>query len=292
MRCVLLTFADSRLSRSLDRLRFEAEEFKVFNDIYTLTEEDLEPDFRERYAEKLRSNVRGYGYWCWKPHIIRKILQKLSHGDLLLYMDAGCHLNLRGIKRLKEYFSLVEGSKSGLLAFQAIPPLTHDGRALPDLAERIWTKGDVFDYFSIKNDSRIADAQQFGSGIIFFRKCKESEALVDEWLNAISYSFSMLDDTPSILPNSDDFIEHRHDQSIFSILCKLHGVDSISAYEYWYPQKDSMKPDWGALELMPIHAKRLRDFGILGNVIFFLKNKVKGLWRRLIALNVMVKNKK
>lgn len=294
MKRVFLTFADSRLRRSLERLRSEANALGAFDEIYVLNEVHLDPNFRKRYGEKLQSCVRGYGYWCWKPQVIGQVLSQLEDGDLLLYVDAGCHLNAHGIKRLDEYFRIAEKSENGLLAFQTVPPvfpLQHDGRPLPDLTEKLWTKSDVFEYFGVRNNPDVTDTQQFGSGIIFFRKCKKSESLVRDWINAVDYSFSMLDDSPSLLENAIGFIEHRHDQSLFSILCKINQVDRLSSYEYWYPKKNSMKPDWDALKMMPIHAKRLRDYGAVKNLQKFLENKIHGLSKRFSAYSALAKNK-
>jgi len=35
------------------------------------------------------------------------------------------------------------------------------------------------------------------------------------------HHLELVDDSPSVLPNADGFIENRHDQSVFSLLCKM-----------------------------------------------------------------------
>ena len=90
----------------------------------------------------------------------------------------------------------------------------------------------------------------------------------------------ILDDTPSRSRNLEGFIEHRHDQAIFSLLCIQHKVMSLSSQETWYPKRFSagqltpsisLKPDWDALKYFPIHAKRDKDLGPPNNT----KNQVK-----------------
>ena len=54
---------------------------------------------------------------------------------------------------------------------------------------------------------------------------KETVDLVNEWYN-ISCNYHMIDDTPSIIPNVGSFKEHRHDQSIFSLLTKKYNIFS------------------------------------------------------------------
>jgi hypothetical protein len=259
---------------------------ELFDEIHVLQESDIDEGFNNKYKDKLKPNLRGFGYWAWKPEAIKQVLSQIDDGDLLLYLDVGCNLNHAGKKRLGEYFEIVERAASGVLGFQAVPPelpLVYDGRSLLDLRERIWTKGDVLDYFSVRDNPQIVETPQFGSGVIFFRKCQESKRIIDEWLGAIDWSFSMLDDTPSVSANLEGFVEHRHDQSIFSILCKLHNVDRVSAYEYWYPSYGGRGADWEALEFMPIHAKRSLDFGPAKNLRRVLKNKVHGLKKRILG---------
>lgn len=284
MICTFLTFADSRLSRSLARLRSEAEQLGVFDQIYALDEAALDEPFKRKYQNFLRADVRGYGYWCWKPQVIKQTLDRLSFGDILLYTDVGCEFNQLGIDRLRDYFQIVSQSKTGILAFQAVPPelpLVYDGRALPDLTERLWTKGDVFDYFSVRSNEEIVNTPSYGAGIIVLQKSLISMNFIDLWIKAIDYSFNLLDDSPSVSKNLDGFIEHRHDQSIFSIMCKLHNVERLSAYEYWYPVNGAQGADWDALSQMPIHAKRNLDFGPFANLCRFMRNKTNGLRKRL-----------
>lgn len=282
---VFLSFANSRLFRSQRRIRNEAERMQVFDEILTLNESDLDEKFYRGYKDKLKPSVRGFGYWSWKPQVINQALAKMNDGDVLLYVDAGCHLNLRGLERLQEYFRITEMSKSGVLAFQGVPPsypLIYDGRPLPDLKERLWTKGDVLDYFGVRDMPEITETQTYGAGVIVIKKCKSSLELIQEWLEAIKFSFALLDDSPSKSRNGEGFIEHRHDQALFSILCKLHSVEMLSAYEYSYPTWGGAE-DWSALEKMPIHAKRDLDFGFIGNLQRFVKNKIHGLKKRLNA---------
>ena len=258
MRKILLSFADSRMHRALKRIGQQARQLNYYDHIITLDESGLDVRFREEFKEKLSPELRGYGYWCWKPQIIIQILNQLNDGDILQYTDAGCHLNHRGLERLNQYFQLSSESDTGILAFQAIPPTFHDETViLPDQTESLWCKGDLCDYFNIRDEVAIMGSPTIGAGIIFIKKCNASLTILNKWLSIYQENFSLLDDTPSVSPNFPGFIAHRHDQSIFSILCKINNVKTISAYEYWYPSPIiSMLPDWGKLKFYPIHVKR------------------------------------
>ncbi len=62
----------------------------------------------------------------------------------------------------------------------------------------------------------------------------------------ISCNYHLLDDSPSVLPNSPNFKEHRHDQSLFSILTRLYLPDSISSNpnsnDINFYQRDHLRP--------------------------------------------------
>lgn len=271
----LLSFADSRMQRSLDRLARQAKSLNTFDDIFMYNENDLPVDFREHFKEKLIPGSRGYGYWSWKPEAILMALDRIQDEDCLLYIDVGCHLNGRGKKRLLEYFKILEQEETGIVAFKAIQPtednssLVYDGRKLFDQPNYRWIKGDLLDYFGEKDNPSVVNDQAIGSGIIFVRKCDQAIRIIKEWQKIIWNHYNLLDDTPSVSANLAGFIEHRHDQAIWTLLCLKHRVKTLSAYEYWYPMKNAkkLKPDWLALKEFPIHAKRDKDLGMLRNIL-------------------------
>jgi hypothetical protein len=251
----------------------------------------LPAEFKEYFKDKLSIRTRGYGYWSWKPEIIYEALKDMRDDDALIYVDAGCHVNKNGLERLKFYFEMLDKNEVGVLAFQAKPPLedistlNYDGRKLLDQPNRHWIKGDLFDYFKFRGVESITEAQAIGAGVIIIKKCKKSIQIIEEWRSIIKNNFSLIDDTPSVASNLNGFVEHRHDQAIFTLLCVKHNVETLSAYEYWYPKRTNsnhFKPDWKALEEYPIHARRDKDFGVFNNVnnfiVFWLvriKNKLK-----------------
>ncbi|WP_199104594.1 hypothetical protein, partial [Aquitalea sp. ASV11] len=93
---IFLSFADKRMKKSLTRIKSQAEEMGIYDEIIITTEDDLDANFKENFKEKLKYNIRGFGYWCWKPQIILQTLNKMKDGDILQYTDAGCHLNPSG----------------------------------------------------------------------------------------------------------------------------------------------------------------------------------------------------
>lgn len=278
----LVSFGDSRMSKSLIRLSKQAHTLKFFDKIFLLDENNLSNSFKKKFKKKLVLGSKGYGYWCWKPEIIMNIIDKIKDGDCLLYVDAGCHLNIHGKKRLLEYFNLIKKQDKGVIAFQAVEPnkknsnLKYDGRKLRNLKNYKWIKGDTLDYFNVRHNKAVINAQEIAGGVFLIKKCEQSIAIIKEWKKIIYTRFDLISDSTSISPNLSGFIENRHDQAIWTLLCLKYNIKILSAYEFWYPIKNSktLKPDWDALHEFPIHVKRDKDLGIANYLIRRFNKKI------------------
>jgi len=287
MKKYFLTFASSDLRRSLSRINQQAKELKFYDEIIIFDENNLDEKFKFNFQKHLKNGVRGYGYWCWKPQVILQVLNLMEDGDILQYTDTGCHLNSNGIKRLHEYFSFADNSPTGILAFQSKPPtmpLNFDSRKVLNLEDRKWIKGDLLDYFQIRNNEDILNSQTIGAGIVFIKKSPLSISIINQWLDVIKYDFNLINDSKSISPNLEGFVEHRHDQAIFSIICKLNNVETISSYEYWYPSLKSGEADWGVLKDFPIHAKRDKSFSLKSFILINLNKTLKWFKMKFVVV--------
>lgn len=239
-RIYFCTFGDSRYKRSRERITDQAESLKLFEGLFIYDEADLNPSFVADFEEQLKLGSRGYGFWVWKPYVILECLEKMHDGDVLLYTDMGCHLDYRGKFRFIKYWEEVKYNQSGFLVSDLEP----------ERLERIWTKGDLLDYFDVRNKPSISDTPQYQSGIIFIRKEKQTVDIIKKWLNVYYDKFSLADNTLSVSPNMEGFNVHRHDQSILSVLLKLHGTSVIPLVEVY----DKNWPLFG--NEYPILAKR------------------------------------
>ena len=210
---------------------------------------------------------RLYGYACWKPEIILNYLNKIPEGSILQYSDIGCHFNKMGLKRLKEYLEITD--KNNILVFQYKEPDTKMNSNLRYQVyyEQEYTKSDLFSFLKIPTYSSIRTSEQIWSGTMFLKKNLENINLLEKWLE-ISYLSNLIDDSPSIETNHDKFVDHRHDQSIFSILCKSRDIESLSVSECeWAEDKNGRY--WDHLKYFPILAKRDKKFNFLKR--FFLR---------------------
>ena len=260
----LVTFGDSRLKEARSRIQKQARKMGVFGDrIRIFDENGLDADFCEKMKEHLILGSRGFGYWCWKPQIILQVLREMPEGDVLLYCDIGCHLNPKGRKRLEEYRQYA--LDHGIVAFQsrALGETARNDLSMHFLPERQWTKMDLLEHFGMADRRDVLDSGQMGGTIVAAARA-DTQRFMEEWRACFYEHFEFVDDTPSKMPNSSDFVENRHDQSVFSVLCKKHGVFSLSSGEYahircYMPEGGDKKlwPEyWNEMRQFPVHARR------------------------------------
>jgi hypothetical protein len=235
-----VTYGDDLYAPARERLVKEATRTGWFSKVVAHSPQTTQ-DLRTRYATFFAENKRGGGYWLWKSHIILKELNDTNYGDYLVYCDAGCSLNPTGKKRFLEYLNLInENSGNSILTFH----MEHQ--------EKTWTKADLGVKLNVTNNPEIWETGQCLGGIMVIRKTPESVKLVLKWIEvATTNNFHYLTDSPSKTPNDPSFKEHRHDQSIFSILTKIHGAKSLK--DETYP------PDESRIKGYPFLATRKKD---------------------------------
>ena len=191
--------------------------------------------------EYTRSSSRGFGYWLWKPILLKTLLSSLAPNSLLVYLDAGCQLNVNqnSKKRLEDYAHTAQ--ENGIFAMET-------GLALKD-----WCKQDLLQRLRISD----ADASKFlvEPGVLFMANTPHAREFVSTWLDlCLESSNHFLDDSPSATANTPDFVEHRHDQSIFSCLYVARGIPSCPVETYFpneWTTRGMTYPIWAARNSYP-----------------------------------------
>jgi hypothetical protein len=146
----------------------------------------------------------------------------------------------------------------------------------PTWLNRVWCKADTLAYFGLENDSHFQAEPITVATSAFFRKSPSCEAVVAKWRTAFMDDFSLIDDSPSRKANDPSFIEHRHDQSLFSCLSHIHGFRTLSNGELELPRSDLGAGNWGLLASHPIHARRDKTLSIKNRVL----RSILGRWNR------------
>jgi hypothetical protein len=258
MNLYFLSFADSVVfGDALSRCEIQAKNFKdengenVFKEIFCVNENDIKnnfPEFFEEHSSFIENNKRGYGYWIWKPYLILKLMETLDEDDVILYMDAGCQLNYSGLDRLKFYYD--RALECGGVNFK----LTHK--------ESKFTKMDTYRRIFPDSDENLFEMQRSATSMIL--KCSEkNKKFLEEWYSVcIENSYSYVNDSQSNEKNDESFLDHRHDQSIFSLLVKRDNPFYELSDETYLP-----KDEWKIKHKdLPIWATRNRGLKLFKSI--------------------------
>ena len=232
-----LSFANRRYGGSLERIRREAVAMDRFRSIQTVDDRGLGDDYWRVHAETVRRHRRGFGLWTWKPYVVRRSLEALPEGDVLVYCDAGCSLNPEGRSRLEEYAAMAADDPAGVLAF------TLTGK----VGE--WTKRAALTAFDADSPS-MRQREMVMAGCSVMRAGPATLDLVREWEQRMA-DLTIVDDSQSPQGEHTEFRSHRHDQSIFTLLAHARGLQRIPDETYW-------QNAWDESRRFPIHARRWR----------------------------------
>ena len=183
----------------------------------------LEHDYIKSVREGFHAyavNHRGYGYWYWKPFIVMSKLNRLKDGEILLYADIGCEFSKFGDAQLLDFMDLLDQ--------QSIVANITNKR----YTEEMYTKKSLLDQFQLE----VSDVKspQIAATWILMKVDDDSRRFVKEWLDLCGVNrFKNIDDS---LTNREEpqFIEHRHDQSVFSCLFKRYGFVPLRVRD-WFP---------------------------------------------------------
>ena len=172
---------------------------------------DLDPEFCAENKEILKEK-RGNGYWLWKPYLILKTLKEnVPEGGYLFYCDSGAVM----LQPIQMLIDAMEQAQETVMCFSV------------GMLEKHWTKRDAFILMDC-DEAFFTDTNQRIGGYLLVKNCKENRELFEEWLN-YAKDPRILTNLPNQmgLPNYDGFRENRHDQTIWSLLTKKHGIPAF-----------------------------------------------------------------
>ena len=280
---ILLSFATNDLRISVNRLKKQAEESLYYDYIKIFNPNDFDNKLKVHIDHLLRNNKkRGYGYWYWKPYLIKQMMHKIDDNDIIHYMDIGCHIIKNKYDKFEEYLNFLIKKDKWILPFQYFfdKKKEFDEISFPERQEYKFTKSDLIDYFNFTTLKEITDTPQFWAGNIFIKKKKESYEFLSEWIDIMHNNINLIDDSNSKINNHKDFIENRHDQSVFSLLCKKYKLTSFSAYECDWATKKNART-WEHNLNSPVLAKRDLKYNIFKRFLSRQKKNIRRLIKRI-----------
>lgn len=158
--------------------------------------------------------VRGYGYWRYKSELVKRALDGYwGNFDGVLWIDAGCEINSNFFSNFYFMRMTRHAKKQGAMFYRLTTP------------EEFFTKKKVLDYFSSRvkraNTTQIQATWFMLSGPVGY-------SIAEEWAFLAESRPDFFDDTTSEEGELPFFIEHRHDQSVFSLICKSHEIQEFA----------------------------------------------------------------
>ena len=186
------------------------------------SKEDIDADFYDKNKDIL-DEERGGGFWLWKSYIIHDALCKADYGDYVIYTDSGAAF----VDRIDNLISCMERDSTDIMLFSLSNP------------ERKYTKRDTFVLMDC-DSADYADSNQRLAGYELYKKTDHAMKFVAEWLG-YAQDRRIITDDPNVMgkSNYDGFVDHRHDQSVLSLLSKKWGIEV-----YRDPSQDGLSDDY------------------------------------------------
>ncbi len=188
--------------------------------VQSATATGIKKIFAWKYVQLLRYNFfwknikllrckRGAGYWIWHAFIIRKALDEMNDNDVVIFCDAG-------LTFCADFKNVLQSMGDSYVQLFSAGGFTN----------RQYTKRDAFVLMGC-DEKKYWDGQQTMGGIHFWRKCPDAYRLLDEY-EAYCCNAQIVSDLPNKLgENFPEFIDHRHPQSIMSLLAIKYNYTTL-----------------------------------------------------------------
>ncbi|MDX3927123.1 MAG: hypothetical protein QHC90_15110 [Shinella sp.] len=186
-----------------------------FDQAIAMGPEDIRGSDFWRANSGILEQPRGAGYWLWKPYLIGEVLKTLSPGDVLVYCDAG----RSGYYRFRAFpHALVDLALRSGQGFLLGPALAQHG----PLSR--WTKRDCLILMQSDRPEFLRRPLIQATWSIWTTRPGAMEFLA-AWLSFCLDRRCLTDEANSLgTPNHAGFRDHRHDQSILTLLAYRTGA--------------------------------------------------------------------
>jgi len=225
---VLISFGSQGYERGLAELGGSAAQF--FDRVCLFRPSDIDPQFSSENM-RLLSCRRGYGYWVWKPYFLLKLLRDVADGDTVFYCDA----LMRFIDSPEPLFPLCRANGGVMLFHQR-----GEGHR-----NATYTKIDCFKLMNAVSEEYFG-GDHLNAAFQVYAKTPLAFAFLEELLLWCK-NFDAVSDSPSSLgTEAPEFVAHRHDQSILSILAIKHRLRTFKDISQW-GRSVTADPEYGQI---------------------------------------------
>ena len=213
-----LAFYEARKQNSLSGIEMG------FDAVIQYRKEHIDKEFFTK-NELILSQKRGAGYWLWKPYFIAKTLQESQEGDIVFYSDAGSQFINH--KPLDSIIKKLKQEEFNLFAFEMAGHHKEHQYCRKDAARKILGAAaeSEFAHGIYNSDQRMAS-------FVIAKKTDYSLEIINKWLELGSDPQIIMDAEPQE-NEFQGFIDHRHDQAIWSILTKSLRIPALPDPTQW-----------------------------------------------------------
>lgn len=173
------------------------------------TPKDMDTEFAEKNKDIL-SAKKGNGYYLWKPYFLNKAYKELRDGDYLIYTDAGSIY----VNRIQYLIDCMEQEQVDLMTFSLEN----------DKLERRYTKRDALVLMGCDTSEYTDTPQSIGGYVVLKKSPFVEKFLAEDLAYAQDRRIITEEDNTQGLENYPDFVVHRHDQSVWSLMVKKYGL--------------------------------------------------------------------
>lgn len=216
MKKYMCSYGNAPYYRSLDFLEKTAYEVGGIDSFHRYTREWIETTEFYKKNKYILDKPRGNGYWIWKPYIILETFKQMKDGDVVLYTDAAIEV----INDLQALFDIA--SAKDIMLF-----------TLPGLhINKTWTKKDCF-YLMECDNPYYHSARQTQGAVSLWTKSNKSVFFLNEWMKYMRDPRIVTDDPNFCGFNYQGFKDHRHDQSVLSIMSIKYEIEKFRDPTQW-----------------------------------------------------------
>jgi hypothetical protein len=207
-------FKDPNIIGAGQRVTAQATKLGIFTKLYNFNEQDLElwaPETFNKYRKYLNTSHKGFGYWAWKPELIKNVMLRNAELDGVLWVDSGCEIFSSPWTKKRIVKNLERAEIDGYLSFHLNYP------------EKRHTKIDMFELVGVEK-WMIETPQIQATTLALFGDF--GRVIAKSWFSTCISDIHYIDNSPSLLKESAEFIEHRYDQSALSLTMKKMNLPS------------------------------------------------------------------
>jgi hypothetical protein len=207
-----LVYNDNTHNPHIDKLLKSVRMYGKECKIIIFNKNDIDVDFFNKNKSILNCS-RGGGYWLWKPYIINETLKKINENDIVFYMDSKYYFTQNFTNLYSDYMR-----NNDILAWKNKPN------------EQVWymknwCKMDVIYKYNMFDKVFSENAEDCWAGALVIKKTENTIKYIQEWLDMCCI-YEDITDSPSKIRNIGLFKEHRHDQSLLSIILYKYNIET------------------------------------------------------------------